>query len=185
MITFVEIGASMSNWPTNPVSANVTINSVSEKIVLAFSTASCSGTLFELRNNVGQYYRLRIRDENSLDFEFKLRPTPAVVVAIDIDSINFCDTARHIVNIERTSNRLIKYMVDGRRQVIQSGYTNDANAAFNLIAVANFSLGRQYDGLLPFDGCISGAKFHFSDSNGVMKTVEPIVQVLNSNSTSK
>ncbi|XP_046846012.1 EGF and laminin G domain-containing protein-like [Xenia sp. Carnegie-2017] len=179
-----EIGASMSNWPTNPVSANVTINSVSEKIVLAFSTASCSGTLFELRNNVGQYYRLRIRDEDSLDFEFKLRATPAVVVPINIDSINFCDTARHIVNIERTSNnRLIKYMVDGRRQVILSGYTNDANAAFNLMAVANFSLGRQYDGLLPFEGCISGAKFHFFASNGVMKTVEPIVQVLNSNSS--
>lgn len=204
MCSIVEIGARIKK---SAIIANLTMaSSKFEKIVLAFSTKSdvdsCSGTLFEVHNEVPddkddkkQYYKLRLKDRNTLEFTFRLQQILAEVrLVIDVDSIDFCDSTRHIVNIERSvensaKNILgnkIKYRIDGRK-VIERTYQQAAAPEF--IKPYHYYVGDSKEENDEFDGCISGAKFHlFSDflsNNGFMKTVEPIVVGIRSNDSSR
>lgn len=170
--------------------ANLTIAaSRYEKIVLAFATLPesdrCSGTLFEvLSEKEDQYYRLRVVDRNSLEFEFRLVSSlPEVTVKIDVQSINFCDTTRHIVNIERTSDDKIKYRVDGRKVVVKEEYKQQTNILFT--KPYNYYVGNTKAESDPFFGCISGAKFHMFTEQGIMKTVKPIRHGIRSSNMSR
>ena len=185
--TFSETGTKIEN---EPVCANLTMaSSEYEKIVLAFATTAdsdrCSGTLFQVKNEKGdQHYKLRLVDRDSLEFVFRLFPRlPDVTVKINVQSINFCDSTRHIVNIERTKDKRIIYSVDGRKSV-EKDYEKEIADEF--LKPYKYCVGNteEKDGV--FIGCISGAKFHLFTAQGEMKTVEPIAQgIRNSNSSGK
>lgn len=163
-----------------------------EKMVLAFSTKAddtqtCSGTLFQiLSQDEKQYYKLRLIDRNSLEFVFRLRTEqPEVVHKIDASNIDFCDSSRHIVNIERTVNNKILHRIDGRK-IAGRDYNLQLNDA-NFVKPYNYYVGNTKILDDPFVGCISGAKFHLFTAEDVMQTVEPIAQGIRSktNSTCK
>ena len=185
--SFVEIGTTISNAP---VIANLTMAaSVSEKIVLAFSTnvasGGCSGTLFQVLNEAEtQYYQLTLVDKDSLKFEFRLLTGQVpVIVPINVQNLDFCDTTRHIVNIERTADHKITYRIDGRK-VVEKEYRIKAYSLF--VKPYNYYVGNTKAEDDPFVGCISGAKFHLFTTKGQMMTVEPIkVGVRSSNSSCK
>lgn len=186
--SFTEIGTKIEN---SPVYANLTMaSSRYEKIVLAFATLAesnrCSGTLFQiLSEKEDQYYTLRLVDRNSLEFKFRLVTSQSpVTVKIDVQSINFCDTTRHIVNIERTSDDEIRYRVDGRKYVVKDEYKQQTDIFF--VKPYKYYVGNTKAENDAFFGCISGAKFHLFTAQGEKKTVEPIKQgILNSNTSRK
>ena len=168
--------------------ANLTMAaSEREQIVLAFSTnvetVRCSGTLFQVLNEAkNQYYKLTLVDSNSLKFEFKLLPQQdATTVDIDVKNVDFCDTTRHIVNIERTADRRITYRVDGRK-VVEQLFTIKAGNSF--VKPYNYYIGNTEARDNLFVGCISGAKFHLFTAEGHMMSVEPIEVGVRSSNTS-
>ena len=161
-----------------------------EKIVLAFSKDAdndneCKGTLFEVLNEKeDQYYKLVLKDRDSLVFDFKLQSTlDARTVNIDPGHIDFCDTTRHIVNIERTAEGNIKYRVDGRK-VVEKKFESSSDTLPMFVKPYNYYIGNTKAKDDSFDGCISGAKFHLFTFDGVMKTVEPIAQGIRNSNTS-
>lgn len=186
--SFPETGTKIENAP---VYANLTMaSSRYEKIVLAFATTAdsdrCSGTLFQVKNEKGdQHYKLKLVDRDSLEFVFRLFPSlPDVTVKINVESINFCDSTRHIINIERTNDDRIIYSVDGRKSVEKDDHKKEIAADF--LKPYNYYVGNTEEEDDVFIGCISGVKFHLFTAQGQMKTVEPIAQgIRNSNSSGK